>query len=111
MQRIALFSVFMAVAACTAPPADTDGSQRNDPASWNAEGQALSSACSGCHAIGGSAIADLSSWSKDAISTRMTAYKNDTKGTTVMHRLARGYSTAEIEDIAAYIAETSQAKP
>ena len=68
------------------------------------QGQALASACSGCHAVGGSAISDLTGWPTENIAMSMTAYKNDAQGTTVMHRLARGYSDDEIQRIAEFLA-------
>lgn len=67
------------------------------------QGQALASACSGCHAVGGSALSDLTGWSSEAIISSMTSYKDDVGGTTVMHRLARGYSAEEIELVARFL--------
>ena len=35
--------------------------------------------------------------------TALSDYRNDAEGTTVMHRLMRGYSEADIEAISAYL--------
>jgi len=36
------------------------------------------------------------------------AYKSDQSGTTVMHRIARGYTQTEIETISAYLGGASE---
>lgn len=41
----------------------------------------------------------------DAIVASLMNYKAEADGGTVMHRLARGYSEAEIRTIAAYLAK------
>ena len=83
-----------------------EGRNENGPssiASVDLPGQALASACSGCHAIGGVAITDLSGWPSESIAASMMSYKNDPDGTTVMHRLASGYSDEEISQISEYL--------
>jgi cytochrome c553 len=64
----------------------------------------LAAACSGCHGPAGSAIPDFGYLGSVALSDRLTSYKYDTIGTTVMHRLARGYSDEQIVMISAYLA-------
>ena len=61
---------------------------------------ALVSACSGCHYPGGSAIVDLSSHSALQMERALLAYKHAADGPTAMHRMARGYTEAEIAAIA-----------
>lgn len=68
-----------------------------------AETVALAASCSGCHAGSGEAILDISAYSQSQLSEALLNYRNAGDGTTVMHRLARGYSEAEIAQIAAYI--------
>ena len=66
----------------------------------------LAFACSGCHSAAGSdGIADLDDYSREALETALTAYKSDASGTTVMHRLMRGYEQADIAAISKYLAE------
>jgi len=71
----------------------------NDPAL--AHGAVLASVCSGCHAPGGSAIPSLDGYTTERLKTLITAYRS--AGDTVMHRLARGYTDAEIESIAVHL--------
>ena len=61
---------------------------------------ALASTCSGCHRAGGSAIVDLQAYSAPRIEQLLLAYKQAPDGPTAMHRMARGYSDAEITLIA-----------
>lgn len=60
----------------------------------------LASACSGCHHAGGSAIADLQAYSALQIEQSLRAYKQAVDWPTAMHRMARGYTDAEISAIA-----------
>lgn len=63
----------------------------------------LSASCSGCHASG-QAIVSLNQFSAEAIATSLQRYRTE-DGTTVMHRMARGFTEAQINDIAAYLAD------
>lgn len=65
---------------------------------------ALSSSCSGCHGAIGPALPGFGHLDAEALSERLATYKYDPTGTTVMHRLARGYSDEQIEMISAYLA-------
>ena len=60
----------------------------------------LASTCSGCHRTGGSAIVDLREYSALRIQQLLLSYKQAPDGPTAMHRMARGYSDAEIAMIA-----------
>lgn len=64
----------------------------------------LAAACSGCHAKEGGAIVGLDTGSAGDIRASLMTYKADAAGTSVMHRIARGYSETEIRMIAAYLA-------
>lgn len=65
----------------------------------------LSVACSGCHSERPGAIASLVSYDEANLQARLTQYKTETEGTTVMHRLARGYSDQDIALISAYLGQ------
>jgi len=78
----------------------------------------LSNACAGCHGTnGGSAgpsMPSLASQSKTAIVDAMKKFKSGERPSTVMGRLAKGYTDAEIEAIGDYFSKqkfhaTSQA--
>ena len=60
-------------------------------------------ACSGCHSDQSGAITSLTDYPSDLMRDSLLNYKTDLDGMTVMHRLARGYSDAEIDLISAYL--------
>ena len=63
----------------------------------------LAASCSGCHQAGNSSIPDYAELSRSDFSLALSNYKNDTKGNTVMHRIMRGYSDADIALLAEYL--------
>lgn len=67
------------------------------------EAALLAAACSGCHSDVSGGIASLQGYSADALQLSLSNYKSDADGTTVMHRLARGYSETDIELISLYL--------
>lgn len=73
------------------------------------EARVLAEACSGCHLDSGQAIASLDGLSADAIAASMRRYKSE-DGSTVMHRMAKGYSDDQILAIAEYL-ETQRGAP
>jgi cytochrome subunit of sulfide dehydrogenase len=76
------------------------------------KGEALADACTSCHGIGGrshGAIPSINGLSKDAFVQDLKAYRAQTKSATIMNRIARAYSDADIEALAEYF--TSGAKP
>ena len=110
-----LAALFVSLTACK-----PEGSGLADSLSADA---ALASSCAGCHAPvldkrldrrldgraygfyeGEGAIKSLAGLSADEISARMLVYKHDDEGQTVMHRIARGYTEAEIQRLAAVLA-------
>lgn len=62
----------------------------------------MAASCSGCHASG-EAIISLDGLSAEAISTSLRTYRSE-DGTTVMHRMARGFTDEQIDAIADYLA-------
>ncbi len=71
--------------------------------SETSQAAALAAACSGCHSDQSSAIASLENYSENMLLEAFTRYKSEAEGTTVMHRLARGYSDADITAVSAYL--------
>jgi sulfide dehydrogenase cytochrome subunit len=78
----------------------------------------LSNACAGCHGTnGGSAgptMPSLASQSKEAIEAAMKKFKSGERPSTIMGRLAKGYSDAEVTAMAEFFSKqklhvTSQA--
>lgn len=71
--------------------------------------QSLAATCANCHgtngkAVNGSSVVALAGLSKEHIVTQMKAFKTGTRPATIMHQLAKGYSDAQIEQVAAYFA-------
>ncbi len=71
--------------------------------------RALAATCANCHGtdgrpVAGSGNARLAGQSKDFIVSQMAAFRDGSRPATVMHQLAKGYSQAQIERIAAYFA-------
>ncbi|MCS3903408.1 sulfide dehydrogenase cytochrome subunit [Methylohalomonas lacus] len=70
--------------------------------------QMLSFNCFTCHGPegqGSGEIPALAGRAADELKARLQAYKRGTKQGTIMNRIARGYSDAEIDIIADYFAE------
>ncbi|MEM9573391.1 MAG: hypothetical protein AAF996_18145 [Pseudomonadota bacterium] len=66
-------------------------------------GAVLALACTGCHSEGGGAIVSLSDHDTSQLRAALLQYKSELDGTTVMHRLARGYTEADIDLVSAYL--------
>lgn len=84
-------------------PSAADTSAAIDP------GQSLALTCSGCHGGEGGAIPDYGVLSRQALEARLLSYKQDASGTTVMHRLMRGYSDDEIAAVSRYLSTPEEA--
>lgn len=71
--------------------------------------RALAATCAACHgtegrAPAGSAMPSLAGRPAPWIAEQMNAFKSGAREATVMHQIARGYSAAQIEQLAAYFA-------
>ncbi|ABI76707.1 putative sulfide dehydrogenase, cytochrome subunit [Hyphomonas neptunium ATCC 15444] len=104
LPALAIAFLLPVIAACgTAPTAPVE-----TPAATEADmslGAALALSCSGCHSPAGGAITNLEGRTADNIRQALLVYYQDPDGTTVMHRMIRGYSEADIEAISAYLGE------
>ena len=70
---------------------------------------ALAATCANCHgtlgrAVEGAAVPGLAGLPASYVVEQMKAFKAGTRPATVMHQLAKGYSDAQIDQIAAYFA-------
>lgn len=86
---------------CGAGALRADDQDRHGAATLEAE--ALAAPCAGCHRqapSGGDGIPSLAGLTADEIATRLLAYKRDEVQGTLMNRLARGYSDAQIARLA-----------
>ena len=71
--------------------------------------RALAATCANCHgtqgqAVPNAAVPGLAGLPASYVVEQMKAFKAGTRPATVMHQLAKGYSDAQIEAIAAYYA-------
>ncbi|MEM7640473.1 MAG: cytochrome c [Pseudomonadota bacterium] len=89
----------LALAACGG--SNIDETSNDSVAVQTGSAAALVVACSGCHSSSNGAIASLDLYKADLLREAMIGYKSETDGTTVMHRIARGYSDEEIDLITA----------
>jgi cytochrome subunit of sulfide dehydrogenase len=69
----------------------------------------VAATCATCHgtlgkAVNGSPVVSLAGLSKDYIVAQMAAFKSGARPATVMHQLSKGYSDAQIAQIATYFA-------
>jgi sulfide dehydrogenase cytochrome subunit len=66
----------------------------------------LASSCSGCHGDGGSAaeMPQLAGRDAEELVALFLRYRSEEAGSSVMHRLARGYPEAQVRAIAEYLA-------
>lgn len=94
-----------AAAQQPAPPAPAFA-----PANLSAKGvRSLAANCASCHgtdghAASGSPMPSLAGRARDEIVQLMNQFKAGQKPATLMHQIAKGYSEAEIEALAAYFA-------
>jgi cytochrome subunit of sulfide dehydrogenase len=71
--------------------------------------KSLAATCANCHgtngkATEGSSVVSLAGLPKDYIITQMKAFKSGERPATIMHQLSKGYSDAQIEQVASYFA-------
>lgn len=94
-----------AVVACGGSSDSTGADQDTVPFVKTAteRGAVLALACTGCHAQDSGAIVSLNNYSTEQLRDALQQYKLETDGTTVMHRLARGYSDDDIALVSAYL--------
>lgn len=70
---------------------------------------ALAATCANCHGSGGrapqgSSLASLAGMPATVFAERMKSFKAASDGSTVMHQIAKGFSDAQIEQMAAFFA-------
>ncbi|AEG92460.1 c-type cytochrome [Ramlibacter tataouinensis] len=71
--------------------------------------QGLAATCASCHgthgrAAEGSPLPSLAGMPRDRMVAQLKAFKAGTQPATIMHQLAKGYSDAQIEQLAGYFA-------
>ena len=71
--------------------------------------RSLAATCAACHGTDGNAEAGagligLRGRDKDYLAAQLAAFKDGTRPATVMHQIAKGYTPAQIDQLAAYFA-------
>lgn len=71
--------------------------------------RSLAATCANCHgtqgkAVEGSSVVTLAGMPKEQMVTQLKAFKSGARPATIMHQLSKGYSDAQIEQIATYFA-------
>ena len=76
-------------------------------------GRALAATCANCHGTDGKArgaMRQLAGMPAPALVTLIDGFRSGRREATVMHQIARGYSDAQIQAIAAYFATQERAR-
>jgi cytochrome subunit of sulfide dehydrogenase len=71
--------------------------------------KSVAATCANCHGtngavVSGSPVVGLAGMPKEYIAAQMIAFKTGTRPATVMHQLAKGYSDAQIVQLASFFA-------
>ena len=98
------------VACSPAQPSGSEAVLAPDLSVATSAGARLALACAGCHSDVSGAIASLSTYDEATMIATLQTYKSDPIGTTVMHRLARGYSDEDIRLVSVYLTDSDSLK-
>lgn len=101
---------FLSLAACGDTGPASNGTANTTISAATDRATALAMACSGCHAAQSDAVVSLDDYGADALSQALRRYQTETDGTTVMHRLARGYTDEDVDLLATYF-DTQSVEP
>lgn len=76
-------------------------------------GRRLYASCAGCHGTDGkpapgSSLPPLAGRGRDALAAAMKAFQDGSRPSTIMQQLARGYTSEQIDLIAAYLAQQKE---
>jgi cytochrome c553 len=106
-------TVLPALAIATATPAQAQSQFQSSadqaPAQVQLQQRALAATCAACHgtegrAPAGSALSTLAGRTAPWLVEQLQAFKTGQREATVMHQIARGYSDAQIQQLAAFFA-------
>ncbi|WP_300394566.1 hypothetical protein [Henriciella sp.] len=108
LMAAALLGAAASLSACNpangTDDAGMDGLKQAEQVSVPDRTSMLAMSCSGCHSEAGQAIVSLEGYSREELMTALMRYHDEADGTTVMHRLMRGYSEADMASISVYLA-------
>ena len=86
------------------------------PADASLAARSLAATCAACHGTDGAAVPDagikaLRGLDRAYIVGELNAFRDGTRPATVMHQIAKGYTPAQIEQLAAYFAALPRSTP
>lgn len=89
------------------------GAQAQEPAARHV--RSLAASCAACHgtdgrAIDGSAVPGLAGIAADRFVEQMKAFQSGARPATVMHQIAKGYTDAQVQALAAWFAAQAAKK-
>ena len=75
--------------------------------------KSLAATCANCHgtdgkAVSGSSVPPLAGLPRDYLVAQLKAFKDGSRPATIMHQLSKGYSDAQIEQIAGYFSSVKK---
>lgn len=75
--------------------------------------RSLAATCANCHGTGGrtvqgSAVPSVAGMPKDYMLRQLTAFRDGSRPATVMHQIAKGFSEAQLDQIATHFAGMKQ---
>jgi cytochrome subunit of sulfide dehydrogenase len=99
------FAAVLAAAAALAFPAHAQDAQ-------GLQAAGLAATCANCHGtqgkVVGSALPPLAGMNKDAMLEQLRAFRSGARPATIMHQLTKGYTDAQLEQIATYFSRQSR---
>ena len=104
-----LFTSFSAVTAQANPAADAPASVTAPADAQTLRIRSLAASCAQCHGtdgqpVAGSALPTLAGMPAQTLRAQMQAFKDGTRPASVMTQLARGFSAAQIDQLASFFA-------
>jgi len=108
----ASLATLLAVLASQCPAAAQAQTQTQTQAD-NDAGRRLYASCAACHGTEGkpapgSSLPPLAGQRQDALVASMKAFQDGSRPATIMHQLAKGYTSEQIDLIAAYLAQRTK---
>ena len=99
-----LFSL-VGLAACGGTEASDGKTDLSGVSEATDRAASLALACAGCHSANSTAFVPLAGYGTENLKASLLRYQAEEESTTVMHRLVRGYSDADIDLLAAHFGE------
>ena len=104
--------IWLASACATPGSAPEAAAQATPPViqgtpSTDASPEVMAFVCMSCHRSENTAMPSLDGWTANAMISTLSHYKHSPTGSSVMHRIARGYEESELRDIALFLAGES----